>query len=175
MGLFKAIFGGTDKSAQKGQKADNAASRKFIEEQMAAGRADVMGAYPAAEANRNMGYQSALDVYGQTMPQELSTYQQGNMNAQGTLLAGMPQMMNAIYGLPTDMSGLTPQAVQYDPSYTQQQLPDYAGIQGPAGAEQPQQQQQQQQPGMAQPGQYGGTGFNLNDLLAGYQQRNIMP
>ena len=128
MGLFSALFGGKDKSSQKAQIAANERAQKYIEQQAGGARQDLLSLWPGAQDNRNMGYQSGLDVFGQTMPQALSTFQQGNVGAQGALLAGLPQIHNAIYGLPTDLSGMQPQALQYNAGYTQQQLPQFNGI-----------------------------------------------
>ena len=119
------IFGSTDDSAQKAQTRSNAAAQELIAEQAKIARGDVMNLFPASDTNRNMGFQAALDVMGQTIPQQFSTFQQGNVGAQGALLAGLPQMQNAILGLPTDLSGLQPQAIQYNTDFAQQQLPDF--------------------------------------------------
>ena len=166
-GLLKGAFGSKDKGAQKRTSALVKEGRQYVVDQAAGGRIDLLDMWPRAEANRNMGYQSALDVFGQTMPQALSTFQQGNVGAQGALLAGLPQIQNAIYGLPTDLSGMQPQAIQYDPSYTQQQLPDFFGAQAP-----PPDAAQQLYEGASMVGDHGNqTGFNYSDLLAGIAGR----
>ena len=141
--VVKKLFGGTDKSSLEAQQTSNADTQRFIEQQGAQGRSDILGLAPGVGQNLNLGAQAALDVYGQTIPQQLSTFQQGNVGAQGALLAGMPQFQNAIMGTPVDYSQFQPQAIQYDPSFAQQQLPDFVGpgdLLPAPGQEQPQQQ-----------------------------------
>jgi hypothetical protein len=95
MGFFSSIFGGTDDSAQELTAADNARRQAFIEEQAAQARGDVFNLFPGAQQVRQEGFQGALDVFGQTIPQQL-----------GLLQAGLPQQINAILGKPLDLSGL---------------------------------------------------------------------
>ena len=91
-------------------------------------RGDLFNLFPTAEANSQKGYQSALDVFGQFMPQQASTFQQGNMAAQNQILAGMPQQHNALMGGQVDYSQFQPSQIDYDPSMFQQQLPQYKSI-----------------------------------------------
>lgn len=123
--VVDTLFGGTDKSSLKSQKKANKDTQNFIRQQMGQSRDDIMGLWPGISQNRNMGYQQALDMFGQAMPQQMDMFQQGNMGAQSTLLAGLPQFQNAILGLPTDMSALQPRQINYDTSWMQQQLPDF--------------------------------------------------
>ena len=123
--LVKTLFGGTDKSSLKAQQQANVGTQQFIEQQGAQARGDVLALQPGVEQNRQLGQQAALDVLGQTIPQQFSTFQQGNVGAQSALLAGLPQFQNAILGLPTDLSGMQPQAIQFDPSFAQQQVPQF--------------------------------------------------
>ena len=123
--MVKKVVGGVDKSAQKGQIAANKESQQFTRDMLAQARGDAIGLGGAQEANQNMGFQSALDVYGQTIPQQFSTFQQGNMGAQQALLAGMPQFHNAILGMPVDYSQFQPQQIQYNTDFAQQQLPQF--------------------------------------------------
>ena len=95
-------------------------------------RGDLFNLFPSAEANSQKGYQSALDVFGQFMPQQADTFQQGNMGAQNQILAGMPQQHNALMGGAVDYSQFQPTQIDYDPSIFQQQLPDYQSIQAPS-------------------------------------------
>ena len=124
--LVKTLFGGTDKSSLKAQQQANVGTQRFIEQQGQQARGDVLALQPGVEQNRMLEQQAALDVLGQTIPQQFSTFQQGNVGAQQALLAGLPQFQNAILGLPTDLSGLQPQTLQFDPSFAQQQVPQFA-------------------------------------------------
>jgi len=85
-----------------------------------------MSLFPASDTNRNLGFQAALDVMAQAAPQQLSAFQQGNLGAQAALLGGLPQMQNAILGLPANLNAIQPQAIQYDTSFFNQQLPEFA-------------------------------------------------
>jgi hypothetical protein len=123
--IVKTLFGGTDTSAQKAQIAANESTQRFIESQGAQARSDAAGLFDASNINRNLGLQAGLDVLGQTIPQQFSTFQQGNVGAQQTLLAGLPQIQNAILGLPTDLSGLQPQSIDFNTDFAQQQIPDF--------------------------------------------------
>ena len=138
--MVKKVFGGVDKSAQKGQIAANKESQQFTRDMLAQARGDAIGLGGAQEATQNMGFQSALDVYGQTIPQQFDTFQQGNMGAQQALLAGMPQFHNAILGMPVDYSQFQPQQIDYNTDFAQQQLPQFissADALGGLGAAQP--------------------------------------
>lgn len=123
MGFFDALFGGTDTSAMDAQIAANERALQFIKEMGAQARGDVLQLAPATQETRRLGFQGALDVLGQTIPQQLAAFQAGSMGAQQALLAGLPQQQAAILGTPVDLSGLQPQAISYDPSFAQQQLP----------------------------------------------------
>jgi len=142
------LFGGTDTSSQQAQISANREARQFIESQAGQARADAQSLFPVAQQNRNLGFQSALDVFGQTIPGQIDAFQQGNVGAQASLLAGLPQFQNAIFGLPTNLSGLQPQRLDVNTQFAQQQLPQFQQPQ-PAPAIQPQ------------------AGFNLSQFLAG--------
>jgi hypothetical protein len=67
-------------------------------------RGDLFKLFPAAQQNAQRGYQGALDVFSQSLPQQAGQFQAGNVAAQNQLLAGMPQFQNAILGAPVDYS-----------------------------------------------------------------------
>jgi hypothetical protein len=123
--LVKTLFGGTDKSSLEAQQSANVQTRGDILRLGTQARGDALALQPGVEQNRQLGTQAAFDVLGQTIPQQFSTFQQGNVGAQSALLAGLPQFQNAILGLPTDFSQFQPQALQFDTSFAQQQVPDF--------------------------------------------------
>lgn len=126
MSIIKdTFFGGAEKKAAKATQKGIEAGQKRIEEGTKQARSDIMNLFPTAEANAQKGYQSALDVFGQFMPQQADVFQQGNMAAQNQILAGMPQQHNALMGGAVDYSQFQPTQIDYDPSMFQQQLPDY--------------------------------------------------
>ena len=74
------------------------------------------------------GFQGALNVFGQALPQQAQAFQGGNVAAQQQLLAGLPQIQNAILGGNVDLSGLQPfQAQQPTFDFAQQQIPQFGG------------------------------------------------
>jgi hypothetical protein len=123
--VVKTVFGGEDDSAQKAQIKQNAAATALIAEKGEEAAEIANQLFPASDVNRNLGLQAALDVIGQSAPQQFSAFQQGNVGAQQALLSGQQQVQNAILGLPASLSGMQPQAVQFDPGFLQQQLPDF--------------------------------------------------
>ena len=96
--IVDTLFGGTDKSSLKSQKAANLVSQQFTRDQLAQARGDTTALFPGADINRNLGFQGAFDVLGQTVPQQFSTIQQGNVGAQQALIGGLPQIQNALLG-----------------------------------------------------------------------------
>jgi len=153
--VVKSIFGSTDRSAQTAQIRANESTERFIREQGQQARRDVIGLFDTANINRNLGTQAALDIFGQTIPQQFGAFQQGNVGAQETLLAGLPQIQNAILGLPTELSGLQPRSIEFDTDFAQQQLPDFV----PSGV------QAEPQNPLINP--VTGLPFDLGGLLAG--------
>ena len=127
--------GGGGKWQTKRIEADNAKRRDFIEQMLAQGRQDLTSGYDTARGIRNEGYQGALDVLGQTIPEMFGAFSQGNLGAQQTVLAGLPQFQNAIMGLPIDMSGMPAQDFGYNTDWAQQTAPgsSLAGVQPGAG------------------------------------------
>lgn len=121
----KTVFGGTDDSSQKAQKSANAASKKFIEQMQTQARSDAIPLFGAAQQNINKGAQAALDVYSKALPQQTQAIESGSRSAQAMLLAGFPQIQNAILGLPVNTQGAQPLTYSADTSFAQQQLPQF--------------------------------------------------
>jgi len=118
--------------AEESQAEQNALERELKEKFAAEAREDAFKLFPMADVNRNMGFQSALDMMGETTPQQFNTFQQGNVGAQSALLAGQQQQQNAILGLPASMAGFQPQAIQYDTGFAENvQLPEFQTYAGP--------------------------------------------
>jgi len=123
MSLFDTLFGGTDDSAQEEQIRSNKRSREFIERQSNLARRDAKRLFSQGERKRGRGFQDALNILSRSVPESIGAFQEGNVGAQETLLAGLQQQQNAILGAPVDLSGLQPQQVQFDPSFLTQQTP----------------------------------------------------
>jgi len=110
--IVKSVFGGNDKSAQKGQIAQNAAATTFIKDMGSQGRNDLLGLAPSAENNRNLGYQGALDIFSQTIPGQIGAFTAGNTAAQAAILGGDPSITT----------------INPNTSFSAQQLPQYTSI-----------------------------------------------
>lgn len=132
VGAGAAIFSANESSknadnAQDAQADQNRSNQQNIAAQSEQARNDALLAYGAAAPNRNMGFEAALNSLMQSGRGQLQAGQQGNMAAQNQLIQGLPQMQNALLGLPVDMSGFQPQQLGYDTSFLTNQLPDFQG------------------------------------------------
>jgi len=118
--------GATAYSANQAGKAgekNNAASQAFVEKTSRQAYNDAKLLAGAGMDASNAGNQAALDVFGQAIPEQISTFLQGNDNAQNQLSRGAPQIINALKGAPIDMGAFAPQSITTDTSWSQQQLP----------------------------------------------------
>lgn len=107
-GLFASNAASKDNKTRKDslalaqqQRADN---QKFIQEQVQKTQGQLFQLFPQIQQNQNAGMLAGLNTYKQGMTQQLNAFNGGNMNAQQTLLAGMPQANNALLGKPVDYS-----------------------------------------------------------------------
>jgi len=163
----KSAINATEKAADKSSAQIEAANQRA--------REDLFKLFPAAQQNMQQGYQGALDVFNQTLPQQANVFQAGNVAAQNQLLAGMPQYQNAILGAPVDYSKFqATQLQQPNFDFANQQL-QYTDPYAPAPAGPP----LTNHPQYGQVGQgtpvgpisngagYNAKGFNYNDLLSG--------
>jgi hypothetical protein len=128
IGLGAATIGGaligkssTDKATKAQVKAGDKASQQLAASTSQA-KSDLFKLFPAAQQNAQRGYQGALDVFNQALPQQAGVFQAGNVAAQNQLLAGMPQYQNAILGAPVDYS-------QFQATQLQQPSFDFANQQ----------------------------------------------
>lgn len=127
--VASSVIGGvvSNAASNKAAKATDRASQTAADttRRMAAqGRKDVNENMAIAQQQANQGFQGALDVFGQSNPAQMDVFQQGNLGAQQALIAGLPQIQNAILGGNVDLSGLQPfQIQQPDMSFMQQTLP----------------------------------------------------
>lgn len=114
--ITKGLFGGgKDKRTQQkiGQNFVNA-------------KEDVLKLVPSAEKNRNTGFQQILDLQSQAIPEQISTFQQGNRGAQNQLIQGLQGVKNTLLGNGTfDPSGLRPSVIRSDTSFADQDVPNF--------------------------------------------------
>ena len=105
------------------QTAQNARNEAFIAKQAQQARKDLIPLFNAAQNNLRLGAQSALDVFGQTLPRQQNVFRAGNIEAQKQIIAGLPQIQNAILGREVDLSALQPKGVSVDQPFIHQTAP----------------------------------------------------
>ena len=125
-----AVVGGVvgSKNAKDGlnaQKDQNEANEAFIKEQGAKARQHAIPLFRASHENIIKGSQGALDIFKQTIPGQAEAFTEGNYRAQQQVLAGLPQIKNALMGLPVDLSGLQAQRLPVDTSFANATMPDF--------------------------------------------------
>ena len=124
--VLGAITG--DRASSRATDAQSDSEARALEFQRQASEQARNAAIPlfqSARDNSRQGFQGALDVLGQSIPQQLSMLQEGNVNAQNTLGQGLQQQQNAILGNPISNEAFQPQTLSpFDMSMFQQQLPE---------------------------------------------------
>lgn len=119
--LVGAFTGSTARDAARAQEASLKEGQQLVKEGVAEATQKLETIFPKAQQQQAEGFQSAINLFSDLLPQQAQTYQQGNVQAQQSLLAGLPQMQNAILGAPVDYSGFQPQQVSFNPSALQGQ------------------------------------------------------
>ena len=116
------------RSSKKATKAATDAAeqgQQILAEDKAQARDDIMRLFPQAQQAQTRGFTEARQMLGGLLPEQQRLFQDGNVAAQNTMLAGLPQIQNAIMGNPVDMSGL--QAKTFTPgsvAVPERQAPD---------------------------------------------------
>jgi hypothetical protein len=113
--ITDTFFGGAEKDAARAQQAGIESGIQATKEATAEAKADINRLFPQAQASATQGFQGAADLFSQAIPAQMDAFQQGNIGAQQAILAGLPQMQNAILGGNVDLSGLQPFRVQNTP------------------------------------------------------------
>ena len=119
-----------DNAQSKAERAQSKASNKATHaSQMAAiaAKEDVNRLFDSARQTGQEGFQGALNVFGQSLPAQATTFQQGNLGAQQAILSGLPQIQNALFGNQVDFSQMQPFQLQApNVDFFQQELPQVA-------------------------------------------------
>ena len=122
--LVKTLFGDPESTeAIERQEKSNEQMREFIQRQTDQARADLRKALPSQVAAMTAGTQAGLDIYQQTMPQQMQAMLGGNVAAQKAILDGLSMYESAYRGGPIDYTSLKPYQGSVDMSFAQQQLP----------------------------------------------------
>lgn len=120
------FLGGAEKKAAKAEQKGIEKGITATQEATRRAEGQALPLFDAAQQNLGLGFQSALDVFGQSLPAQTDVFQQGNVAAQQALLSGLPQFQNAILGGQVDFSQLQPSQIQTpDLRFFQQQLPQF--------------------------------------------------
>ena len=124
-GFFKGLSGQT---AAEGNALALDFQREGAERQaqeVERARNEIFGIAPAAMDASRQGFQGAIDVSGQAAPMQAETLLGGNVAAQEQLLAGLPQIQNALLGNAVDMSAFQPVNLGIpDFSFLNRQIPN---------------------------------------------------
>ena len=107
---------GAKASSKAADKAASSAERgqDILKASRDRARQDVLRLFPQAQEAQARGFQQAQDfLAGQVIPQQAEAFQAGNTQAQQTLLAGLPQVQQAILGGNVDLSGLQARQVPF--------------------------------------------------------------
>jgi hypothetical protein len=95
----------------------------ILKESVERGRSDILSRFPEVQAAIGQGFGESRNLLaGTTFPGQVGAFQQGNLQAQEAIQAGLPQQINAILGLPVDLGGLQPRQIDVDPNMFQTQL-----------------------------------------------------
>lgn len=108
---------GSRASSKASKAASDSAERgqDILAQSREQARQDVQRLFPEALKAQTQGFANAQDfLTGQVIPQQLRSFQQGNTQAQETLLAGLPQIKNALLGGNVDFSGLQPKTTAFE-------------------------------------------------------------
>ena len=129
MSIIKdTFFGGAEKKAAKAQQQGLEQAQALTQQAANQARGDLMNLFPQAQQSGRQGFQQALDVFSQTIPQQTQAFTSGNVAAQNALLAGLPAMQSAILGTPSKPLNLQAFQASPDLSFANQTL---ASLQNP--------------------------------------------
>lgn len=121
VGLFgsaaSAAINKPDDSAQKAQIAANQRSQEFIEDQALKAENAAGRLFDSSAANLLAGNSAAANLYKDAFNPQMNTLNQGYSNAQNQIYRGMPQIQNALMGLPIDYAAFQPQQITPNTSF----------------------------------------------------------
>ena len=136
--LISGIMGrNAAKGAAKTQANEARRAQDMLRQATAPAKADALPLFDDAMAQSQGGYQDAINLLSGSLAPQMGMTQGGNVAAQQTLLAGMPQFQNAILGAPVDYSAFQPSQIDYSQYLPQQAPQTYYTRQQEAAAQQP--------------------------------------
>lgn len=117
------FFGGSEKQAGKQASQELAKGRAALQNILQRTRGDLVGLTQGSRDAISDAVAQSLGIVGQTIPQAGETFQRGNVAAQENIIAAMPQIQNALLGIPVDYSQFQATEIPVDYSWAQQTLP----------------------------------------------------
>jgi hypothetical protein len=112
------------KKALSSQEKATATATEATEKATAQARSDVGQLFGQAQQGVSQGFQGAANVFRDVVPQQSTAFQQGNINAQQSILAGLPQIQNALLGGNVNLGALQPsQQINPDFGFLNQFIP----------------------------------------------------
>ena len=117
--IASAVIGGVSQNRAAGKAADAARrGQDILAASRAQGRSDVLGVWPQAQESQTKGFEEFRDfIANQSMQQQAEPFIGGNMAAQRQISRGLPQIQNALLGMPTDLSGFRARQVGQTPQF----------------------------------------------------------
>ena len=112
----------SDKSAQKAALRQTEKGLRASTFEGMRGREDMAQSLPSEIDANTTGVNRALQIGAQTTPEEFRTFNEGNINAQQTIIDGGNAAVAALRGQAFDKP-IAPTQMTYDTSFAQQQLP----------------------------------------------------
>ena len=118
-----SFFGGAEKKAGRKQRKELAKARAAVEAAAEEARTGATTLFGGAQEAQRLGFQGALDIFGQSVPEQARLFGAGNVGAQEQLIAGLPQIQRALLGQQVDFSQFQPTTLTPNLAFTQQTLP----------------------------------------------------
>ena len=118
-----SFFGGAEKKAGRKQRKELAKGRRAVEAGAEEARTGATTLFGGAQEAQRLGFQGALDIFGQSVPEQARLFGAGNVGAQEQLIAGLPRIQRALLGQQVDFSQFQPTTLTPNLAFTQQTLP----------------------------------------------------
>lgn len=126
--VVDTFFGGAEQRASRSQQRSLQQAQAQIAQQTNVARQEAGRLFEGAQESQRAGFQGALDVFGETIPEQARLFGEGNVAAQQQLIGGLPQIQRALLGQPVDFGGFQPTQLTPDLGFAQQTLPEVAPI-----------------------------------------------
>ena len=118
-----AYFGGAEKDAAKEEQKGLANASQALQNSSAIARGESTELFRRGAENAQGGFQAALDTWNRTIPQQMQTYQDGNVQGQQQMLGGLQQGIGAMLGQPVDFRPIADSWRVSAPQYQNATLP----------------------------------------------------